>query len=67
MSSECPMHPRPEFRECHHVGERYVEVHWDSGFGDWVARSATVGKRGSMSAFASKELDYMLQRLRESS
>ena len=65
MRTECPMHPSSEFRECHHIGNNYVEVHWDEGFKDWVVRCATVGKRGSISAFASKELDYMIERLRE--
>lgn len=59
------MHPLSDFRECHHVGDKFVEVHWDKRFQDWIVKSGTVGRRGSVSAFASKELDWMLERLRQ--
>lgn len=65
--SECPHHPRPEFRECHHVDDRYVAVYWGaSPFGGegWMVRSGTIGKRGSMTSWADTELDWMLERLR---
>lgn len=62
--SECPHHPAAEYRECHHAGEDYVAVWWDEGMRDWISTYGTIGKRGSMSAFARKELPYMLERLR---
>jgi hypothetical protein len=63
-ASECPYHPSSRYRECHHVGEDFVAVWWSEGMGDWVSTYGTIGKRGSMSAFAAKELVYMLERLR---
>ena len=66
MTSECPHHPLTAYRECHHVGDEYVSVRWDSGFNDWVSTYGYINRRGSMSAIASKELPYMLERLRAS-
>jgi hypothetical protein len=62
--SECPHHPAGQYRECHHVGADFVAVRWDTGFRDWISTSGTIGRRGSISAIASKELSYMLARLR---
>lgn len=62
--SECPHHPADKYRECHHVGDEYVAVWWDAQMGDWISTYGTIGKRGSMSAFARKELPWMLQKLR---
>jgi hypothetical protein len=62
--NECPYHPQPKYRECHHVDADFVAVWWDAGFRDWISTYGTVGKRGSMSAIASKELPYMLELLR---
>lgn len=67
--TECAMHPRGEYRECHHVGNRYVAVYWGEGAiggGEgWIARSGFTDRPGSMSSWAETELDYMLERLRQ--
>ena len=68
LVSECPHHPKPKYRECYHIGDRFVVVYWGSGgFGGegWLCTSGTIGKRGSITAWADKELDYMLAKLRE--
>ena len=60
---ECPHHPQGEYRECYHVGDEYVAVHWAEWLGDWISRQGTLGKRGSISARANDELPYMLERI----
>lgn len=65
--TECVHHPQPEYRECHHVGDRYVAVFWGTGgFGGkgWLCRSGVTGRRGSITAWADKELQSMLDELR---
>ena len=62
--SECPYHPTGEYRECHHVGTDYVAVWWDVKMGAWISTYGTIGKRGSISSFADKELPYMLEKLK---
>lgn len=62
--SECPYHPSSLYRECHHAGDDFVAV-WRMPGGDWISTYGTIGKRGSISGFASKELEYMLERLKE--
>ena len=65
--TECPEHPQPKYRECHHVGKNWVATHWGTGgFGReglLVTRGRT-GHRGSVTAWADKEFNYFIAELR---
>lgn len=63
-TGECPHHPQPEYRECHHVGREYVAVYWGaSPFGaeGWLARKGNLDDRGAMTSWADSELAWMLE------
>jgi len=62
VKGECPHHPVGQYRECYHVGDDFVEVHWAEWLEDWVVRRGTMGKRGAVSTRATAfEVDYMLE------
>ena len=59
--SECPYHPRPKHRECHHLGDDFVTVYWDDKMGGWLTTYGGISRRGSMTTWASREeVDYLL-------
>lgn len=53
--SECPYHPRPTYREYHHIGADFVTVHWDDSFGGWLTTYGHLNHRGKMTTVATPE------------
>lgn len=54
MASECPHHPRPQFRECHHIDSDFVAVYRDQA-GAWLTTYGSLEHRGSMTTWATEE------------
>lgn len=66
MISECPYHPRPTHKECHHLGDDYVTVYWHDDMRSWLVKYGSLSRRGSMTTWASpEEVEYMKARMLE--
>jgi len=65
--NECPYHSGPEYRECHHIGDRFVAVYLNPEMGRyaWIATLGRINHRGSVSGWALYHFEDFMRELRE--